>query len=40
MCVAATCKRRRKQMKLDKRFKSRDAETAAKRQEKAVKSRK
>ena len=35
MCVTATAKRRRKQMKLDKRFKNRDAETAARRQEKA-----
>ena len=31
MCVAATAKRRRRQMKLDKRFKKRSPETSARR---------
>lgn len=32
MCVAQTAKRRRRQMKLDKRFKKRDVITAEKRE--------
>ncbi len=31
MCVCATAKRRRREMKLDKRFKKRSSETSAKR---------
>ena len=31
MCVCATAKRRRREMKLDKRFKRRSPETAARR---------
>ena len=41
MCVCATAKRRRREMKLDKRFKRRSPETAARRmaQTKATEAR-
>lgn len=35
MCVCATARRRRSQMKLDRRFKARDPKTSARRMEKA-----